>query len=71
LVRRVGEAVSALERQSTLVVAHGGSIRAALAHLCGFDVRQLWAFQIGNASLLSLEIWPGDGGAAQIVGLRA
>lgn len=71
LVRRVGEAVSNLERQSTLVVAHGGSIRAALAHLCGFDVRQLWAFQIGNASLLSIEIWPGDGGAAQIVGLRS
>ncbi len=71
LVRRVGDALSDMERRSTLVVAHGGSIRAALAHLCGFDMRQVWAFQLGNAALISLEIWPGDGGAAQIVGLRA
>ncbi|MBP8231895.1 MAG: histidine phosphatase family protein [Rhizorhabdus sp.] len=71
LVRRVSDALSDMERRSTLVVAHGGSIRAALAHLCGFDMRQVWAFRLGNAALISLEIWPGDGGAAQIVGLRA
>jgi len=71
LVRRVADALADMDLRSTLVVAHGGSIRAALAHLCGFDMRQVWAFQLGNAALISLEIWPGDGGAAQIVGLRA
>lgn len=49
-----------------LVVTHGGAIRATLAHLFGFDQRQLWAFDLPCASLLSLRCWP-DG--AQIVGL--
>jgi alpha-ribazole phosphatase len=44
-------------------------MRAALAHLCGFDQRQLWAFELGYAALLSLRVWPGEPRSAQIAGL--
>ena len=57
--------------EDTLVITHGGAIRAALACLCGFDLRQLWAFDLPYASTVSLRIWPGSPRAAQIVGLRS
>ncbi len=53
----------------TLVVTHGGAIRAALAVTCGFDPRQVWAFHLPYAAILTLRCWPG--GTTQIVGLRA
>jgi alpha-ribazole phosphatase len=52
-----------------LVVTHGGAIRAALADLCGFDRRQIWAFDLPYAALVSLRIWPGPKRTVQIVGL--
>ncbi|WP_267378394.1 MULTISPECIES: histidine phosphatase family protein [unclassified Sphingomonas] len=67
LVARVADALGALDG-TTLVVAHGGSIRAAIGTLCGFDRRQLWAFDLPCAALLSLRLWPD---AAQITGLQA
>ncbi len=70
LVARVGEAVAALPAGPTLVVTHGGAMRAALAALCSFDQRQLWAFDLPYAALLSLRIWPGTPVSAQIVALR-
>jgi alpha-ribazole phosphatase len=66
LVARVASALGALPEGDVLVVTHGGAMRAALAHLFGFDQRALWAFDLPYASLLSLRLWP-DG--AQIVGL--
>jgi len=66
LVARVGAALDDLPAGDVLVVTHGGAMRAALAHLFGFDQRGLWAFDLPCASLLSLRLWP-DG--AQIVGL--
>lgn len=69
LVDRVSAALSELAPQPTLVVTHGGAIRAALAVLCGFDQRQLWAFELPYACLLSLRIWPGKPASAQIIGL--
>jgi alpha-ribazole phosphatase len=69
LTARVGSAIADLAPLPTLVVSHGGAMRAALAVLCGFDQRQIWAFDLGYASLLSLKIWPGDTPSAQIVGL--
>jgi len=63
---RVGRAFDDLPEGSVLVVTHGGAMRAVLAHLFGFDQRQLWAFDLPCASLLSIRTW-GDG--AQIVGL--
>jgi len=66
---RVGTAIGEISSGSTLVVTHGGAMRAALAVLCGFDQRQIWAFDLPYASLLSLRIWPGEKPSAQIMGL--
>lgn len=66
LTARVGEAIDAIDRD-TLVVTHGGAMRAALSVLFGFDQPQLWAFDLPCASLLSLRIWPAR--QAQIIGL--
>lgn len=73
LVQRVSAALHDLAVRPTLVVTHGGAMRAALAVLCGLDVRQTWAIDLPYASLLSLRVWPGTKMAekltAQIVGL--
>lgn len=69
LAARVAAAIRDVPPRPTLVVTHGGAMRAALASLCGFDQRQLWAFDLPYASLLSLQVWPGAQRSAQIVGL--
>lgn len=66
---RVAQALAAIPPVSTLVVTHGGAIRAALADLCGFDRRQIWSFDLPYAALVSLRIWPGPMRTVQIVGL--
>jgi alpha-ribazole phosphatase len=66
---RVAQALAEMPPVSTLVVTHGGAIRAALADLCGFDRRQIWAFDLPYAALVSLRIWPGPTRTVQIVGL--
>ena len=66
---RVAQALAAMPPVSTLIVTHGGAIRAALAELCGFDRRQIWAFDLPYAALVSLRIWPGPTRTVQIVGL--
>jgi alpha-ribazole phosphatase len=70
LVHRVSAAIADLAPCPTLIVTHGGAMRAALAVLCGFDVRQAWAFDLPYGALLSLRVWPGANPAAQITGLR-
>ena len=69
LQARVARALAEMPPVSTLVVTHGGAIRAALADLCGFDRRQIWAFDLPYAALVSLRIWPGPTRTVQIVGL--
>lgn len=69
LTARVAAAISDLAPVPTLVVTHGGAMRAALHNLCGFEQRQLWAFDLPYAALISLRIWPGPQPSAQIVGL--
>ena len=69
LVARVSAAIADLAPVPTLVVAHGGSMRAALHILCGFEQRQLWAFDLPYATRLSLHVWPSEPVSAQIVGL--
>jgi len=69
LVARVSAAIEDLAPAPTLVVTHGGAMRAALDVLCGFDHRQLWAFDLPYAALLSLRVWPGERPSAQIAGL--
>lgn len=71
LVARVSDAIDDLAPVDTLVVTHGGAMRAALHRLCGFDQRRLWAFDLPYGALLSLRIRRGEKGGAQIVGLRA
>jgi alpha-ribazole phosphatase len=70
LTDRVRAAIHDLPPRPTLVVTHGGAMRAALAVLCGLDARQVWAFDLPYASCLSLHIWPGETLSAQIVGLK-
>lgn len=66
---RVAAAIDDLTAPATLVVTHGGAIRAAIAHLCGFAPAQLWAFDLPYGTLLSLRIWPQPYPGAQIIGL--
>jgi len=37
--------------------------------LCGFEQRQLWAFDLPYNVLVSLRMWPGEQPSAQIVGV--
>jgi alpha-ribazole phosphatase len=69
LVARVSAALNALPAADTLVVTHGGAIRAALAGLLGFGQRQVWAFDLPYNVVLSLRLWPGNPPSAQIIGL--
>ncbi|WP_077146187.1 histidine phosphatase family protein [Sphingopyxis sp. KK2] len=71
LAGRIAVAIDDLEPRPTLVVTHGGAIRAALHRLCGFDRAQLWSFDLPYAALLSLHVWPGAKPSAHITGLRA
>lgn len=71
LVERIAAATAELAPVPTLVVTHGGAMRAALAALCGFAPRQLWAFDLSYAACLSLRVWPGETPAAQLTGLAA
>ena len=70
LVARVGQAIAGLPPRPVLVITHGGAIRAALAHLCGFEQGQVWSFDLPYGALLSLTVWPGTSPTAQITGLR-
>ncbi len=70
LAARVSAAIADVAPRPTLVVTHGGAIRAALHLLCGFDRRQLWAFDLPYGVLVSLHVWRGAQPGAQITGLR-
>lgn len=70
LALRVSAALAGIAPRPTLVVTHGGAIRAALHHLCGFDQRQLWSFDLPYGVLVSLQIWPDRPDSAQLVAIR-
>ncbi|WP_322962992.1 histidine phosphatase family protein [Sphingomonas fuzhouensis] len=69
LVARVGGAIADLAPEPTLIVTHGGAMRAALHVLCGFDLRALWSFALPYAALVSLDVWDGTPRTAQVTGL--
>lgn len=69
LAARVGEAIAALAPEPTLVVTHGGAMRAALHRLCGFGVAELFAFELPHAAVLALTVWQGEPRRGQIAGL--
>ncbi|MDO6413338.1 histidine phosphatase family protein [Sphingomonas sp. BIUV-7] len=66
LVGRVSEAIDALPEEPALVVTHGGSMRAALHILCGFDMKAIWQFDLPYGVMLGFHRWEGG---AQIAGL--
>lgn len=70
LTDRVRAGIADLSPVPTLIVTHGGAMRAALACLCGFGQRETWALDLPYAALLSLRVWPGERPLAQIIGLR-
>ena len=55
---RVESAIGDLLPLPTLVVSHGGAIRAALSVLCGFEQQQCWSFDLPYASLTTIRWWP-------------
>ncbi|MBX6323780.1 MAG: histidine phosphatase family protein [Rhodospirillaceae bacterium] len=66
VLARVGAAVTRLTRRHAgrdiVVVAHGGTIRAALALALGLDAERALAFSLDNCSLTRLDhIGPADG----------
>lgn len=69
LVDRIGAALNDIDEPS-LVVTHGGAIRAALHLLCGFELAQLWSFDLPYAARVDLRIWRGVDVSAQMTGLR-
>lgn len=69
LLARVTTAIADLAPEPTLIVTHGGPMRAALAALCGFDQRTVWAFDLPYAAVLLLKVWPGERRQTQVVGL--
>jgi broad specificity phosphatase PhoE len=57
MIIRVGRAIERLAAAGgdTVVVAHGGSIRATLAHVLGLTPHQCLAFSVQNLSLTRIE----------------
>lgn len=45
--------------EGVVVVAHGGTLRAGLAHLCPRTMSDRWAYDLGNASLTHVRVSAG------------
>ncbi len=72
LCARVGKALDALD-DATLVVSHGGAMRAALSVATGLDHRGVWALDLPYRARLSLRLHgplDGQGASGQIVALE-
>ena len=69
LTTRVGAAIDALPPVPTLVITHGGAMRAALACLCGLSHASTWAFDLPYAAVIALKVWDGSPRRAQVTGL--
>lgn len=69
LTARVRQAIADLAPVPTLVVTHGGAMRAALSVLCEFDLAQTWALDLPYAAVLAFNVWPTTPRSAQIIGL--
>lgn len=59
VIGRVGPALNGMademRGQDVVIIAHGGSIRAAVAHAMGLDPHQAFQFSVRNLSLTRLE----------------
>ncbi|MEM7223399.1 MAG: histidine phosphatase family protein [Pseudomonadota bacterium] len=67
LVERVGEGIAEMNQRhgdrDLVVVAHGGTIRAAIAHALGLDPERALAFTIDTCSLTRLDHIAGPAGS--------
>lgn len=66
---RVGEALEALTPHPTLIVAHGGSMRAALSVLLGWPLDHCWAIDLPYGVLVRLNLWETRPRTTQLTGL--
>ncbi len=70
VITRVGGALNhmaeAMAGQDVVIVAHGGSIRAAVAHAMGLDAHQAFQLSVKNLSLTRLESHGGHWRVASI-----
>jgi len=64
VVGRVGRAVARISPDAAgrdvVVIAHGGSIRAALAHALGLEAEKALGFAVDNCSLTRLDHFPAE-----------
>jgi len=60
---RIAESALEIERNGPriAVVAHGGVIRALLAHWLGLEPGASWKFAVPNASIATVTLWDGTG----------
>jgi len=60
-VRRAADRLAALPEQTVLAVTHGGVIRAMICHFLGLSPRHYVLFEVGYASLTTLDLFDGKG----------
>jgi broad specificity phosphatase PhoE len=60
---RIAEAAADIERHGPriAVIAHGGVVRALLAHWLGLPPGAAWHFAVPNASVATITLWDGTG----------
>lgn len=60
---RIDNAAERIEHRGTriAVIAHGGVVRALIAHWLGFPDTASWHFAVPNASVATLTLWDGTG----------
>nr|WP_255696874.1 histidine phosphatase family protein [Sandaracinobacteroides sayramensis] len=71
LMQRVGSALKDLSPEPTLIVTHGGPMRAALCHLLEIDLQTAWRFDLPYAALLAFSVEAERPRRAQLTGLLA
>ncbi|MGJ4949081.1 histidine phosphatase family protein [Bradyrhizobium sp. HKCCYLS20291] len=62
VARSADRIVARPDASPVLVVTHGGAMRAALSHLLGWPLRQLWSLRIHPGTRITLEAGQGGGG---------
>lgn len=70
LTARISAALADLQPLPTLIVTHGGTMRAALHLLLGWRQDQCWSLDLPYACRLSLRLWREDGWRGQIQTLQ-
>ena len=56
VARTLDEILPRHRDEGAVIVAHGGTLRAGLAHLCPTTMGDRWAYDLGNASLTHVRV---------------